>query len=408
MAHYKYSALTRDGARVNGVIEGFNELDAASRIKENCSVILKLTEVRERELPAFFSMDIGGNRLDGKAFGMMCSQFAIILEAGIPIARAVKLVAEKTTDKPIKRLLERVAVDVESGRSLSASFADHGGKLLPVTFIETLRAGEATGNLARSFRTMQEHYDKENKMRAKVKSAMAYPAFVLTVAVIVVIVLMARVVPTFTGMFADMGTELPAMTRLLIVISDFFKNYILVILGVLAAAVLLVKVYGSTEQGRLNLAKLKLKLPILGNIEELSAASQFANTMTAMLGAGLPMTKAVSITAKVVNNYYLSDQTGKLCEQLETGHTLGASMRDGTSYPDILIDMTAVGENSGEPEQTLATVAAYYDEELEEATKSALAKLEPALLIGIAVVAGFIVLSVFSAMFAMYGGMGNL
>ncbi len=407
MPQFKYTALSRSGARVNGVVEGFNELDAASRVKETCDVILRLTEVKESRFSGLLTLDLGANRLNQKAFGVMCSQFAIILEAGIPIARAVKLVGEKTADKAIARLLEKVAVDVESGRSLSASFEDHGAKLLPVTFIETLRAGEATGNLARSFRTMQEHYEKENKMRAKVKSAMAYPTFVLTISVLVVIVLMAKVVPMFTSMFTEMDMELPTMTKMLIAVSDFFRDNFIVLLLVIGLGFFAVKAYGTSEEGKLRLARIKLKLPIIGNIEELSAASQFANTMTAMLGAGLPMTKAVSITSKVIGNYLLSTQTGKLCEKLETGHTLGTSMREDTDFPDILVDMTAVGESSGEPEKTLATVAAYYDEELEEATKSALAKIEPALLIGIAGLGGFIVLAVFLAMFSMYGGMGN-
>ncbi len=408
MAHYKYVALSKDGAKVSGVIESFSELDAAIRIKESCSVILKLTEVRRSKSAELLNLDIGGGKPDSKAVGMMCSQFAIILESGIPIARAVKLVADKSVNKPIQRMLDKVFVDVESGRSLSAAFAEHGEKILPVTFIETLRAGEATGNLARSFHTMQEQYDKESKMHAKVKGALAYPMFVLFVAVVVVIVLMAKVVPTFTAMFADMGAQLPAPTRALIAISDFFKNNLVVILAVILGAVLLVKVYGTTEEGRINLAKIKLKLPILGNIEELNAASQFANTMTGMLAAGLPMTKAVSITARVIDNYHLSVQTGKLCEELESGNTLGASMKAGTDYPAILVDMTGVGENSGEPEKTLRTVAQYYDQELEEATTAALAKLEPALLIGLAAIAGFIVISVFLAMFSMYGAMGNM
>ncbi len=408
MPQFRYTALSRSGARVNGVVEGFNELDAASRIKETCDVILKLAEVRENRFLSLLSFDIGSRRLDRKAFGIMCSQFAIILEAGIPIARAVRLVGEKTADKTIRRLLDETAADVESGRSLSAAFEDHGAKLLPITFIETLRAGEATGNLARSFRMMQEHYDKENKMRAKIKSAMAYPTFVLTVSVIVVIVLMAKVVPTFTSMFTEMNIELPLMTRMLIAVSEFFRKSFLLLLILIGGGILGLKVYGSSERGRINLARLKLKLPILGNIEELGAASQFANTMTAMLGAGLPMTRAVSITSKVISNYYLGTQTGKLCEKLETGHALGAAMREETSFPDILVDMTAVGESSGEPERTLATVAAYYDEELDEATKSALAKIEPALLIGIAGIAGFIVLAVFLAMFSMYGGMNSV
>ncbi len=405
MAHYKYTAISRDGVKIDGVIDGFNELDAASRIKESCDVILKLAEVGEKK-PSFLSMEIGGNRLDGKALSVMCSQFAIILESGIPIARAVKLVAEKTANKPIRRLLETVSSDVEAGRSLSTSFNDHGSKLLPVTFMETLRAGEATGNLARSFRTMQEHYDKENKLRTKVRSAMAYPMFVLGVSVLVVIVLMVKVVPTFTGMFAEMGTALPMPTRILIAISNFFSRNILIIIAVIALLILIVKVYGSTESGRMALAKLKLKMPVIGNIEELNAASQFANTMSTMLGAGLPMTRAVSITAKVVDNYLISSQTEKLCEKLESGHALGPSMKEGTDYPDILVDMTGVGESSGEPEKTLGTIAEYYDTELEDATASVLAKIEPVLLIVIAAIAGFIVLAVFLAMFSLYGAMG--
>ena len=407
MAHFKYVVLSRDGVRVSGIAEGYNELDAASRIKESCDVILKLTEVKEKK-PGLLSMDIGGSRLNSKAFTVMCSQFAIILEAGIPIARAVKLVADKTVDKTLKRVMDKVAKDVEGGRSLSAAFADHGEKILPVTFTETLRAGEATGNLGRSFETMHEHFDQQEKMRAKVRSAMAYPIFVMIVAIAVVIVLMVVVVPKFTRMFAEMGGELPLPTRMLIGISGFFSHYGLLLLAILAVVLLSVKLYGNTESGRLRLARWKLKLPILGKIEQLTAASQFANTMAALMGAGLTMDKAVSITSRVIDNYHLSWQTGKLAEQLETGHALGTSMREQTDYPDILIDMAGVGESSGEMEKTLGTIAQYYDAELEEATKSALAKLEPALLIGLAAIAGFIVVAIYSAIFSLYGSMGNL
>lgn len=407
MAQYKYTALSRDGARVSGVIEGYDELDAAARIKENCDVILKLTPVKEKKLD-FLHGDIGANRLNGRAFTVMCSQFAIILDSGIPIARAVKLVAEKTDDKPLRRVMEKVAVDVEGGRSLSAAFADHGAKLLPITFIETLRAGEATGNLARSFQTMQAHFEKQTATQTKVKSALSYPVFVLVVAAVVVAFLMGKVVPKFTEIFAGMGADLPLVTRILIAISDFFQHYTLILLAVIAFIILLFKAYGSNEQGKLKLAKRALKVPILGKIRELSAASQFANSMAAMMGAGLTMDRAVSITAKTIDNYYLRAQTDALGKQLESGRTLGASMRDMTDYPDILVDMTAVGESSGEMEKTMSTIARYYDSELEEAIRAALAKLEPTLLIVIAVIAGFIVIAIYMAIFSMYGAMGNM
>ncbi|MBP5155432.1 MAG: type II secretion system F family protein, partial [Clostridia bacterium] len=302
MVTYKYSGISRDGQKVSGVVEAFNEMDAVDRIKQNCKVVLKVSEVKE-EKPGLLSMEIGGEKLNNKAFTVMCSQFAIILKAGIPISRTVYLIADKTTDKPLKRMLKKVAEDVESGRSLSAAFAERGEKLLPQIFIETIRAGEESGTLERSFETMYQHYDKQTKMRGKVKSALAYPAFVLFIAIVVVIVLMVKVVPTFTAIFDSYGAELPGITKALIAISNFFRDYILIIIAVAAAAVIALKIYGNTENGRLKLAQIALKLPVFGNINQLNAASQFANAMTTLLGSGLPMTKSINITSKVINNY---------------------------------------------------------------------------------------------------------
>ena len=402
MVTYKYTALSNSGQKVNGVIDAFNEMDAVDRIKQNHSVIIKMTPVKENGL---LNMEIGGNKLNNKAFIVMCSQFAIILGAGIPIGRTVQLIAQKTTDKPLKRMLTHVAEDVEAGRSISASFAERGEKLLPTTFVETIAAGEQSGNLDKAFQTVHEHFDKQAKMAARVKSALAYPIFVLFIAVAVVVVLMVKVVPTFLAIFDSYDAQLPVPTLILIAISDFFVKYWMVLLAIIAAAVIFYKVYGNTEEGRMNLAKWSLKVPILGNIQELNAASEFANTLTTMLSSGLPMTKAITITAKTMSNYYMSTEVGKLAVKLEEGHALGASMREANFMPDILVDMVSVGEETGEMEQTLKTVALYYDAELDMAINSALEKLEPALLVGLAGIAGFIVIAIYMAMFGMYAAM---
>ena len=402
MVTYKYTALSQSGQKVTGVIDAFNEMDAVDRIKQNHSVIIKMTPVKENGL---LNMEIGGNKLNNKAFIVMCSQFAIILGAGIPIARTCHLIADKTTDKPLKRMLMHVAEDVEAGRSISASFAERGEKLLPTTFVETIAAGEQSGNLDKAFQTVHEHFDKQAKMAARVKSALAYPIFVLFIAVAVVVVLMVKVVPTFLAIFDSYDAQLPVPTLILIAISDFFVKYWMVLLAIIAAAVISYKVYGNTEEGRMNLAKWSLKVPILGNIQELNAASEFANTLTTMLSSGLPMTKAITITAKTMSNYYMSTEVGKLAVKLEEGHALGASMREANFMPDILVDMVSVGEETGEMEQTLKTVALYYDAELDMAINSALEKLEPALLVGLAGIAGFIVIAIYMAMFGMYAAM---
>ena len=382
-------------------MEGFDELDAVDHIKQTCSIVLKLKEI-DPDKPDLLNMEIGGSKLNSKAFTVMCSQFSIILRAGIPIARTVHLIADKTTDKPLKKMLMKIAKDVEAGRSLAASFAEHGGKLLPTTFIETIRAGEESGNLDRSFDTMYRHYDKQTKMRGKVRGALSYPIFVLIIAVAVVVVLMVKVVPTFTSIFESYGSELPAITRLLIGISNFFRKYTIWMAAFFALLFIVYKLYGNTEKGRLNLARIQLRLPVLGNIAQLNAASQFANTMTTMLASGLSMTKAISITAGVLDNYYVGNEIGRLTGRLEEGHALGASMRDSGCMPDILVDMVAVGEETGEMEKTLDTIALYYDAELEMAIAAALAKLEPTILIFLALVAGFIVIAIYMSIFQMY------
>ena len=406
MPQYKYSAVTKDGKKVNGLIEGFNEMDAAAKIKESYSIVLQISEVQEKsKAAAFLSMDIGGNKLDDKSFMLMCRQFSVILKAGVPIRRTVELIADKMTDKPLKRILEQVVKDVEGGRSLAASFEERGKKILPITFLETVRAGEEAGSLDTAFDSISEHYAKQSKMKGKVKGALIYPAFVLVVAIVVVIVLMVKVVPTFTAIFDSYDAELPVPTQILIGMSNFFTRYWMVLLGIAAAIALGFKLYGNTEQGRINLAKLQLRLPVLGNIAILNGASQFANTMGMMMGAGLPMTKAVTITSRVLDNYFISQQVGKITARLEEGHTLGHSLREAACLPDILVDMTGVGEESGELEQTLRMTADYYDTELEQATAAALAKLEPTILVFLAGFAGFIVIAIYMAMFGMYSVM---
>lgn len=402
MATYKYTGIAKGGTKVTGIVNGYTEMDAVERIKETCDIVVKITEVKEDGKDNLLAMELGGDRLNAKAFTVMCSQFAIILKSGISISRTCQLIAEKTTDKPLKKMLLKVSEDIEAGRGLAASFEEHGGKILPLTFIENIRAGEESGNVARVFETMYEHFDKQTKMSGKVKSALSYPIFVLFIAIVVVIVLMVKVVPTFTSIFAEYGAELPLMTRMLIGMSNFFKKSWWIIAGIIALIILGIKLYKHSEEGRINMAKLALKVPVLGNINLLNAASQFSNNLTMLLGSGLSMTKAVKITSNVVDNYYIGSEIGLMTSKLEEGRTLSDCMRNSNCLPDILTDMVGVGEETGELEDTLHTIAGYYDAELEMAIQDALKKLEPAILIFLAIVAGFIVISIYVAMFEMY------
>jgi type IV pilus assembly protein PilC len=218
-------------------------------------------------------------------------------------------------------------------------------------------------------------------------------------------VLMVKVVPTFTAIFDDLGNELPLPTKMLIAISNFFSHYYIVIIAIIAIIGIAYVLTKRNPRGAMALARLELQLPVLGNIAELNAASLFANTMATMIGSGLPMTKAVSITSRVMTNDLYKQKVGDMVLKIEEGRTVVDSMRETEIMPDILTDMVGVGEETGEMKHTLDIVAEYYDSELEAAVTKAIAMLEPALLVVIAGIAGFIVIAIYMAMFSMYQGM---
>jgi type IV pilus assembly protein PilC len=195
------------------------------------------------------------------------------------------------------------------------------------------------------------------------------------------------------------------MTQMLIAMSDFVRKTFVYFIIIAIALFIAFTMYKKTPKGAINVAKAQLALPVLGNIAELNSASLFANTMATMIQAGLPMTKAVEITSKVMPNALIAEQTHNMVTRIEEGRTIVDSMREADCFPDILTDMVGVGEETGEMKATLDTVAKYYDNELEQAVASAIAMLEPAVLVFLAVFAGFIVISIYMAMFSMYNYM---
>ena len=401
MARFKYTALAKDGERVSGIMEGSSEQDAASRIKQEYDVIVKITEVKEKG-DGILNREVGRPKLNQRALTVLCGQFAVILKADVPVDHAVRLLIQKTPDRSLSRLLEQTAADVESGKSLADAFEEHGSRFLPLTFLETVRAGEESGNLAGAFAGLHEHYEKQDKLYGRVRGAMTYPLLVLALAVVTLVVLMVRIVPTFTTLFETYGATLPLVTQALVAVSEFLRTYTWIILVVGASLFALVKLYEITESGRVRLAKLCLHLPLWGKIQLLNGASQFAGTMTTLLNAGLPVNRAVSVTAQAMDNYYLRMETGKLSVKLEEGQTLGESMRQQRALPSMLADTTAAGEAAGRIEAALRDVGQYYDGQLETAVRTARAQLEPALLLLISLAAGFIVVAIYMAMFTLY------
>lgn len=406
MATFKYKALTPDGSETKGVIQAPDEYSAALKIRQRCPVIKEISQVKESKGGgSILNADIGPKMIDGKTLSVMCSQFAIMLRSGQMIGRVMQMVASQTADKKLKKLLEECADDVEQGSTVASALERHGEKMLPMTFIETVRAGETAGTLETSFVKLESYYEKAYKNKQKIKSVMSYPIFVCVIAVVVVIIIMAKVVPSLSATFADLGGELPMITQILINVSTVFqKGWLFMIIG-LVALVIGLKIYFGTEKGRLVKGKLLLRLPVLGKINVFSSAAQFADTMSTMLSSGLTVNHAVEVTGKVLDNAYLQEEISAMIPKIEEGRALGDCMRSSKYFPDNLKEMVMVGEESGSLDSTLTTIADYYYNEQDHAIQQAVSKMEPTIMVFLAGFAGFIVLAIYLPMFTMYNMM---
>lgn len=401
MITYQYSAIAKDGTRVRGVMQAIDEYAAVDKIKETCPVVTRITPVREGGFRKLMQMEVGPAKINTKALSVMCSQFAIILKSGVSISRCMEMIAEQTQDKRLRKMLFSASEDVAQGNGVARSL-EKNCRGLPITFIETVRAGEHSGTLEHSFETLEKYYEKSYKISQKVRRALSYPIFVVCIAVIVLIIVMAKVVPTLAETFIDLDGELPLITVAMIAMSNFFARYWLWIIGVMILLAVALKYLTNTEKGRVAWSKFRLKIPVLGNIALLNGASQFANTMAALMTAGLSVHNALDITAKVMDNYVLALETSMMSGRIEEGRRLGECMRQSKYFPKTLIEMCAIGEDTGELEATLETTGSYFDNEAEHETEKAIAKLEPSILVIMAIFAGFIVISIYLPMFTMY------
>lgn len=397
MATFKYEALYTGGEKTSGVVEALSREEAIAKVRQSCEVVLSLKEV-----PKVMTRRSGSDRrrVKAKSLALTCQQFAIILRTGLPLVQTVDLVAGQSDDKALKSILRQVSEDIAGGWSLSYSL-EQRGKKLPITFRESIRAGEESGDLVSAFQRMARYYDRTAKTSAKAISTMTYPAFVIVAAVVVVGILMVFAVPTFVSTFESMNIELPWVTRALIGMSNFVIKYGLLLVVGFAAIGAAIWLYSRTEKGGLNLSRLRLSIPVLGEIGRMAGASQFAHTMSAMLSSGMPILQAIEVSGRAITNLIMAYEIQETIPGVEGGRSLGSCMANAKELPPMLVQMTAIGENAGALESTLSVLADYYDNEVSVKTERALALLEPIIICVLAVFVIMILFAIYLPLFTL-------
>lgn len=400
MAQFKYRAKTPNGEKVNGVYDATNREEVIAMITANGYYPLLIEEVISSP-----NIDLGFKKsVKLTDISIFCRQFYTMLDAGVSINTALKILSNQLPNKTMKKVIAQVEEEVSKGETLSEAMKAHL-TVFPPLLVSMIEVGEASGNLDTVMERMSLQYERENKINNKVKSAMIYPIILGIVAVGVVIFLLTFVMPTYVSMFSDNGVELPLATRLLMAMSDFLQANLIYLLSVITIMVVLVRMYAKTESGQYTMSHLKLKLPILNTLNHKIIVSRFTRTMSALMASGIPMMKSLDLVADVIQNKLAQDALFRVSERVSKGYGLAEPIQEEKIFPEMLASMIKIGEETGALDDILAKTADFYEEELEHQIQTTTAMVEPLMILTMGVVIGFIVVSIMTPMFEMYNNM---
>ncbi len=403
MPGYMYRAIGPDGKEKKGNITATNQEQAASKLKADGLIVMKI------EPQSALNKDItfGAPRVKARDYAVFCRQFVAILKAGVSVINALQMMSEQTENKALRSATIRLVDNLGKGETLSDAMKKEN--VFPSIFVNLVAAGEATGSLETAFERMAIQFEKEAKLKAIIKKATIYPIIVLCVAIGVIVAMMTFVIPNFMAMFDDMDVEMPAITQAVIAMSDFFVAYWWLLLIIAIVAFVAIKLYSQTISGRVLFGTLKLKFPGMGQLQTKTNCATFARTLSTLLRAGVPMLESLEITGNSMDgNILFQRAVYQARDQVGNGVSLSKPIKMSGLFPPMVVHMTSIGEETGELEDMLENIAEYYEEEVAEATEQMMAVIEPLIIVVLAVIVGVIIMAILSPMLTLYDSIGNM
>ncbi|MCR3956371.1 MAG: type II secretion system F family protein [Gudongella sp.] len=393
---YKYKAMTRSGQAIEGLFDADSEAEVVAMIKGNNYLPVKV----ERDVGSEAQLEMFSKKVKKKDLAIFCRQFFTMIDAGLGIVKCLDILELQTENKTLKKAVGTVQEDVQKGLTLSEGMEKHP-RIFPSILVSMVEAGEVSGNLDAILERMAVHFEKENKIENKVKSAMIYPAALMFVSIAVVIFMLTFVMPTFVGMFTGSDVPLPGPTKALLAISDSLRNFWYIYLAGIGLLVFGTSSYIRTTDGRRNFDNLKLRLPVIKGTSAKVVTSRFTRTLSTLMDSGIPLIKSMEVVSRVVNNKVVEERLLDSIEQIRKGVPLSRSVKDVGVFPPMVDSMIKIGEESGSLDDILLKTADFYDEEVEVALTKLTTLLEPIMIVGMAIVIGFIVIAMYLPMFDM-------
>lgn len=398
MSFFRYVARDTAGKSVRGEIEAPDERALVNILRAKNLMIISIAERKEGAKK--FKLPFMSGQSPLSELVLFSRQMATMVDAGIPLLQALEILWEQTENKEFRKTLGSVRQAVSAGSSLSQALAKQGD-VFPEIFVNMIRAGEESGNLDEILDRLAGYMEKTAKLIAKVKSAMIYPSVVIFMALAITTLLLIKVIPVFKDMYADFDATLPKPTMILIQISDFLKSYIGFILVALIGIVITILQMSRTKKGGYMLDGLKLKLPVFGILIRKVSVSKFTRTLATLLRSGVPILKALEITAKTSGNQIVGEAIMKVRSSIREGENIAEPLRQSKVFPPMVVRMIGVGEKTGELEKMLNKIAEFYEEQVDAAVAGLTSIIEPMIIAFLGVVIGGIVICMFLPIFSL-------
>lgn len=404
MPGYTYIAVDQKGKEKRGKMEAENRDEVSQQLKKDGLFPVEIKEQGVLNKDLDFSI---GKKVKPRDLSVFCRQFVSITQAGVPMKEALQMMTEQTENKWLKKATADVLLNVEKGNTLADSMAAIPD-VFPPMLVNMVRAGESSGSLEMSFDRMATHFEKEAKLKATIHKATIYPIILICAVIGVIAVMLLYVIPIFIDMFADLDVEMPALTMGVMNLSKWTVSHWYVILAVVAAVVAAYRLIYNTDQGRLKIDYIKMKMPLFGKLTVKSNCAQFARTMSTLMAAGISTTECLETVSKIVTNIHYKNAMMKAREEVMKGIPLSEPLAASEVFPPMVYHMTGIGEETGNMEEMLNKLADYYDEEVEITTQSVLVAMEPLIIVFMALIVGTLVIAVIMPIATMYNGLDNL
>lgn len=399
MPLYTYRVKNETGKVFTGEAKVERESDLVSMLIERGFTPI---EIKERNaINDITQISIFQKRVKIKDIAIFCRQFAIVLEAGVPIAASLEVLKEQATNPTLKRRISDISDDIKKGISLSAAMKKHSD-IFPELLINMVESGEVSGQLDRVFVRMADQFEKDWKLNQKIRSAMVYPIIVLCIAVVVVFILLTFVVPTFAATLRDLNVEMPLYTQVLLDISGFFVSFWWLIAAVIIGLVIFMRYYVRSDSGKLFVGKLAIKFPVVKDLTQSIVTARFTRTLASLISSGVLLIQAMEVVQKVLGNKVVSDKLEEVIGEIKKGRGLSQPLANMKFFPPMVLSMVRIGEESGDLDFSLGKCADFYDEEVDASVKKLTEFINPAIVIVLAVIVGFIIISILMPMFSIY------